>query len=916
MSDSDSNFDLNNFDSKEEEGGTKIMPLSGLYENWFLDYASYVILERAVPALEDGFKPVQRRLMHSMKDLDDGRYNKVANIIGHTMKYHPHGDASIGDALVQMGQKDLLIDTQGNWGNTLTGDGAAASRYIEARLSKFALEVVFNPKTTNWGLSYDGRNKEPMFLPVKFPLLLAQGAEGIAVGLACKILPHNFNELIDASIAVLRGKKTNILPDFPNGGMADFSQYNDGLRGGRIRLRAKIRQLDTKTLVIEEIPHGTTTSSLIDSIVKANEKGKIKIRKIEDNTAAQAEIIIHLPPGTSPDKTIDALYAFTDCEISISPNSCIIENDKPRFVGVNEMLAICTRQTLDLLQLELEIRKNELLEQWHFASLERIFIEKKIYRDIEEATTWSEVLIFIEKGLEPHIQFLKRPVTEEDIVKLTEIKIKRISKFDSFKAEEQLVAIEEELAKVQHNLNNIIDFAIDYFKNLKKKYGAGRERKTEIKIFDTIVATKVVVANKKLYVDRKEGFIGYGMKKDEYISDCSDLDDIIVFHENGTMLVSKIDNKKFVGKNIIHAAVWKKGDKRTVYNLIYQDGTTGPAMMKRFAVTSITRDKEYDLTAGTKGSRVLYFSANPNGEAETVLIKLRPRHNLKKQKFELDFADLAIKGRAAKGNILSKNLISKIELKEKGTSTLAPRKIWFDDVVQRLNADGRGTLLGSFKGADKILTVYQDGYYRLTGFELSTRFDEDLVLIRKFDPERPLTVVYWDGEKQDYKVKRFLVEESKKPVRFINEHEQTHLEIISAAENPQITISFDRRAKDLEDEQVALAEFIAVKGLGAIGNRLTPHKVKNIDLHEEEEEVPQNFEETDAAEGGDPVDAENPESTHREDLNETEPAETENTETQSANSLNETRAKTPAKSRKSPVRPVDDEDTGTQGTLF
>ncbi|MFN2423655.1 MAG: DNA gyrase/topoisomerase IV subunit A [Cryomorphaceae bacterium] len=835
----------NELNGPEEEGtdrdGEKVIPVAGLYKDWFLDYASYVILERAVPAINDGLKPVQRRILHSMKDLDDGRYNKVANIIGHTMKYHPHGDASIGDALVQLGQKDLLIDAQGNWGNTLTGDGAAAPRYIEARLSKFALEVVFNAKTTEWGLSYDGRSKEPLFLPVKFPLLLAQGAEGIAVGLACKILPHNFNELLDASIAILRGKKTNIMPDFPNGGMADFSQYNDGLRGGRIRLRAKIRQQDSKTLVIDEIPHGTNTSSLIETIVKANDKGKIKVKKIEDNTADKAEIIVHLPAGLSPDKSIDALYAFTDCEISISPNAAIIENDKPRFVGVNEMLKISTDQTVELLKLELEIRKSELLEQWHFASLEKIFIENRIYRDIEEAETWEEVMANIHKGLKPHTKHLKRAVTDDDVVRLTEIRIKRISKFDSFKAEDLISRLEDELAQVQHHLDNLIEFAIDYFKNLKKKYGAGRERRTEIKTFDTIEATKVVVANKKLYVNREEGFIGYGLRKDEFVCDCSDIDDIIVFHEKGTMVVTKIDTKKFVGKNIIHVGVWKKGDKRTIYNMIYQDGASGAAMMKRFAVTSITRDKDYDLTAGKPRSKVLYFSANPNGEAEVVQAKLRPRPNLKKLRMDLDFSDLSIKGRNSKGNIFTKNLVSKIDLKEKGSSTLAPRKIWFDDVVQRLNADGRGTYLGSFKGDDKILTIYQGGYYRISGFDLSTRFDEELVTIEKFDPEKIITAVYWEGEKEQFNVKRFSPEDSRKPLNFITEHEKSYLEFATTHPSPKVVLQFDRRSEDREDEEIDLVEFISVKGLSAMGNRLTAAKVKTIDRIEEpieaEEEV-------------------------------------------------------------------------------
>jgi topoisomerase-4 subunit A len=830
------NEDLNN---TEEEGlnlgaDEQVIQVKGLYKNWFLDYASYVILERAVPAVNDGLKPVQRRILHAMKDLDDGRYNKVANIIGHTMKYHPHGDASIGDALVQLGQKDLLIDTQGNWGNTLTGDGSAAPRYIEARLSKFALEVVFNHKTTKWGLSYDGRNREPFFLPVKFPLLLAQGAEGIAVGLACKILPHNFNELIDASIGILRGKKPNILPDFPNGGMADFTNYNDGLRGGKVRIRAKMRQQDKKTLVIDEIPHGTTTGSLIESIIKANDKGKIKIKKIEDNTSDKAEIIIHLPPNISPDKTMDALYAFTDCEIGISPNSCIIEDEKPRFVGVNEILKINTEQTVDLLKQELEIRKNELEEQWHFSSLEKIFIENRIYRDIEEAETWEEVLGNIDEGLKPHIKHLKRAVTQDDIIRLTEIKIKRISKFDKFKADEKIAGLEAELEEVQSNLDNLVDFAIDYFKMLKKKYGAGRERKTEIKIFDSIEASKVVVANKKLYVNREEGFIGYGLRKDEYVCDCSDIDDIIVFRSDGTMMVTKVDTKKFVGKDIEHVGVWKKGDKRTIYNMVYQDGTKGAAYVKRFPVNSITRDKEYDLTAGSKGSKMLYFTANPNGEAEVIQIFLRPRANLRKAKFDYDFADLTIKGRGAKGNILSKHLVRKIEMKQEGTSTLAPRKIWFDDIVQRLNPDGHGTFLGSFKGDDKILTVYQGGYYRVTGYDLSTRFDEDLILIEKFDPEMVVTAVYWEGEKEQYNVKRFHPEIAQKPVEFITEHDNSRLEFATTHPTPIAKIQFDKRSSDLEDEDVDLAEFISIKGITAMGNRLTPHKVKAIDRFEPE----------------------------------------------------------------------------------
>lgn len=829
-------------ENKPNEDLGHVIAVSGMYKDWFLDYASYVILERAVPAVMDGLKPVHRRIMHSMKDLDDGRYNKVANIIGHTMKYHPHGDASIGDALVQLGQKDLLIDAQGNWGNTLTGDGAAAPRYIEARLSKFALEVAFNGKTTEWQLSYDGRNQEPVHLPIKFPLLLAQGAEGIAVGLACKILPHNFNELLDGCVDVLRGKKPKILPDFPNGGMADFSNYNDGLRGGRVRVRARIKELDKKTLVIGEIPFGTTTTSLIDSIVKANDKNKIKIKKIEDNTSDTAEILVHLPPGTSPDKTIDALYAFTDCEVSISPNACVIDNDKPEFMGVADMLRRSVERTVDLLKLELEIRLAELLEQWHFSSLEKIFIENRIYRDIEEEETWEGVISAIDKGLKPHTKHLKREVTEDDIVRLTEIKIKRISKFDSFKADEIISKLEDSMAEVNHHLANLVDYAIDYYKKLKAKYGKGRERKTEIRAFENIQATKVIVANKKLYVNREEGFAGWGMKKDEYVADCSDIDDIIVFRADGTMLVTRIDSKQFVGKDIIGIAVWKKGDKRTIYHMVYQDGPRGAAMVKRFAVSSITRDKEYDLTKGTKGSKVLYFSRNPNGVGEVVSVKLRPRPKLKKLRFDFDFGELAIRGRMAKGNTLTKHIVSKIELKEKGASTLAARKIWFDDTVNRLNVDGRGEFLGEFSGDDRILTIAADGTYKLAHYDLSTHFDPEMLVIEKWQPLKPISVVYFDGEKEQYNVKRFLAEKTDKIVSFISDHENSKLELVSTLHAPIINIQFDKRSTDREDEQVNLREFIAVKGVSALGNRLTAHKLKTIDLLDADQELEAQYE--------------------------------------------------------------------------
>ena len=811
-----------------------ITKVTGMYKEWFLDYASYVILERAVPGLYDGMKPVQRRILHSMKEMDDGRYNKVANIIGNTMKYHPHGDASIGDALVQLGQKDLLIDCQGNWGNTLTGDSAAAARYIEARLSKFALHVAFNGKTTKWLSSYDGRNKEPENLPMKFPLLLAQGAEGIAVGLACKFLPHNFIELIDNSINHLRGRKVEIMPDFPNGGMADFSNYNDGLRGGKVRVRAKINKIDNKTLTITEIPYGTTTTSLIESIIKANDKGKIKIKKIEDNTAAEAEIMIHLPSGVSPDKLIDALYAFTDCEVSISPNSSIIDGDTPKFLGVSEILRVNTDSTVQLLKRELEIKKGELEEQWHFSSLEKIFIEERIYRDIEEEETWEGVIAAIDNGLKPHIKHLKRAVTEEDIIRLTEIKIKRISKFDKFKADEIISKLEEELKKIQHHLDNLIEYAIDYFKDLKKKFGEGKERKTEIRTFDNISAKKVIIRNKKFYLDKNEGFIGYNLKKADYIQDCSEIDDIIVFFESGKIMVTKIADKKFVGKGIIHAAVWKKGDKRTIYHLLYQDGKGGPTMMKRFSVKSITRDKEYDLTKGTNGSRVLYFSVHPNGEREVVTIVLRPRPHLKRIKWDIDLGEQLIKGRAAAGNRVTKEIVSKIVQKEVGGSTLAARKIWWDDVVKRLNDEGRGKFLGEFRGEDKILTLYSSGEYRLSHFDLAIHFDDDLIHIEKWNPDHAISAVYYDAEKELHYAKRFTCEvTTDKKVNFISESEGSRLDIVSTAYQPRVKIVFNKllkATKNLPDKEVDLAEFIDVKGMKSQGNQITKLKVKEIVL--------------------------------------------------------------------------------------
>lgn len=814
----------------EEQDVTQI---TGMYKSWFLDYASYVILERAVPAIEDGLKPVQRRIMHSMWEMEDGRYNKVANIIGHSMKYHPHGDASIGDALVQLGQRDLMIDMQGNWGNVLTGDRAAAPRYIEARLSKFALDVSFNPKTTNWLASYDGRNKEPETLPMKFPLLLAQGVEGIAVGLACKILPHNFNELIDASIQVLRGRRPSLLPDFATGGSADFSNYNDGIRGGRIKVRAKISIYDKKSLVITEIPFGTTTGSLIDSIIAANEKGKIKIKKIEDNTAENVEIIIHLVPGISPDKTIDALYAFTDCEVSISPNSCVIDNGKPVFMGVTEILKRNTENTLALLKRELEIEKHELEEQLHFASLEKIFIEKRIYRDIENCETWDAVLNAIDKGLTPYKKKFIREVTTEDIVKLTEIKIKRISKYDGFKADELIKNLEEKIAAVKHNLKNLVDYAVEYFKELKKKYGTGRERKTEIRSFGNIEVRQVAVANQKLYVNREEGFMGYGLKKDEFVADCSDLDDIIVFRKDGVMVVSKVSEKAFVGKDIIHIAVFKKGDEATTYNMIYRDGPKGITYAKRFNVTGITRDKEYPLTKGTAGSEVLYFTANPNAEAESVNIILRANPALRKTEIPFDFKELEVKNRSSMGNQVTKHAVRKVVMTEKGVAKIAGKKIWFDDTVQRLNTDLKGTYLGEFGPNEKILAISQSGHYRLTGYDVSTHFDEDMIVIEKFNAKMPVSAIYYDGDSKQYFVKRFYVEQTDNKTLFISESEGSRLELVTTQVHPKVQIIFKDKAK--KPQTIKLVDFIEIKGMKAKGNKLTDEKVKEINLLEPEE---------------------------------------------------------------------------------
>ena len=818
---------INNENLNQADSITRV---TGMYKDWFLDYASYVILERAVPSVEDGFKPVQRRIMQSMKDLDDGRYNKVANIVGHTMQYHPHGDASIADAMVQIGQKDLLIDAQGNWGNILTGDRAAASRYIEARLSKFALDVVFNPKVTNWQSSYDGRRKEPINLPVKFPLLLAQGAEGIAVGLSTKILSHNFIELIDASIKYLKNKRFTLYPDFITGGIADFTNYNDGKRGGKVRVRAKINIVDKSTLLISELPYSTTTTSLIDSIIKANDKGKIKIKKIDDNTSSKVEILIYLPSGISPDKTIDALYAFTNCEVSISPLSCVIEDNKPCFMGVSEILTKSTDNTVNLLKKELEIRLQELEDQWHNFSLERIFIENKIYRDIEKEETWDGVMTAIKDGIKPYIKILKRAVIDEDIAKLTEIKIKRISKFDIDKAKEKIENLENQIDEVKVNLSNLIEFTISYFNRLKKDYAVEKKRKTEIKIFDDVDVRKVVIRNTKLYVNREEGFIGTSLRRDEYVCDCSDIDDIIVFTENCNMMVTRVDSKTFIGKNIIHVAVFKKKDLRTIYNMVYKDGDKGFNYIKRFAVSGVTRDKTYHLSSSKKPSIVKYFSANPNGEAEKITINLRHNSKLKKLRWDIEFSEVLIKGRGTRGNILTKNTIKSVELKEKGVSTLKPRKIWFDETVQRLNVDGRGELLGEFRGEDKILIVSQKGLIKTIPPELTTHFNDDMIVLEKWVPKKPLSAIYFDGKKEKYFAKRFLIENENKEECFISTNKGSFLELISTDWKPVFEIIFNKvRNKDQRpNEKIIFEDFISVKGIKAQGNQLTSHKVKQV----------------------------------------------------------------------------------------
>ncbi|MFN8415767.1 MAG: DNA gyrase/topoisomerase IV subunit A [Cytophagaceae bacterium] len=823
----DINPDLN---SNAEDHGHDVLPINNLYENWFLDYASYVILERAVPHLNDGLKPVQRRILHSMKEMDDGRFNKVANVIGATMQYHPHGDASIGEAIVSIGQKDLLIDTQGNWGDIRTGDGAAAARYIEARLSKFALDVVFNGDTTEWQASYDGRKKEPVTLPVKFPLLLAQGVEGIAVGLSTKILPHNFIELIEASIAILKNKKFEIYPDFLTGGSIDVSNYNEGLRGGKIRCRAKIVEEDKKTLLVKEIPFGTTTTSIIDSIIKASDNGKIKIKKIVDNTAKDVEIQIQLVPGTDSNVTIDALYAFTECEVSISPNACIIVDDKPRFMSVHEILRLNTHNTVDLLKQELEIRKNELLEKILFSSLEKIFIENRIYRKIEECETWEDVLLTIDKGLNPYKKQFYRTITQDDIVRLTEIKIKRISKFDSFKADELMRNLQEELKEVEHNLAHLVDFAIKYYQDILKKYGKGRERATEIKTFDVINTTLVAANNQKLYVNRAEGFIGYGLKKDEYVCDCSDIDDIIVFRKDGVYTVKKIGEKVFVGKDIMHIAVFRKGDERMVYNAIYLDGKTGNAMVKRFSVLGVTRDKEYDVSKGAKGSKLLYFTANPNGEAEVVTITLTPSSPAKNKVFDYDFKEIEIKGRDVQGNILTKYAIKKVALKEAGVSTLAGTDIWLDTTTGRLATEDKGTFLGTFDAEEKIFALFNDGTYEITGFELTNRYDlEKLLIIEKWNPDAVVTALYLDTASKTYYIKRFQIETSTvgKKFQFISE-EGT---VLYATNLPKQKLKIDfAKGKYVSNPtvEISLDAFVEVKGWKSVGNKLGNNKITSV----------------------------------------------------------------------------------------
>ena len=835
--------------------------LSGMYQNWFLDYASYVILERAVPHINDGLKPVQRRILHSMKRMDDGRYNKVANIVGHTMQFHPHGDASIGDALVQLGQKDLLVDCQGNWGNILTGDGAAAPRYIEARLSKFGLEVVFNPKTTEWKLSYDGRNKEPVTLPVKFPLLLAQGVEGIAVGLSSKILPHNFNELCDAAVEYLHQREFRLYPDFQTGGSIDVSRYNDGERGGVVKVRAKINKIDNKTLAITEIPYGKTTTSVIESILKAVDKGKIKVRKVDDNTSAQVEILIHLAPGVSSDKTIDALYAFTDCEVSISPNCCVIDESKPHFLRVSDVLRKSVDNTLDLLRLELEIHKSELQEGLHFASLEKIFIEERIYKDkeFEQAKDMDAACAHIDDRLTPFYPKFIREVTKEDILKLMEIKMGRILKFNSDKAEDFIARTKEEIETINNHLANIVEYTTNWFKMLKEKYGKGFPRRTELRNFDTIEAAKVVEANEKLYINREEGFIGTALKKDEFIANCSDLDDVIIFYRDGRYLITPVAEKKFIGKNILYINIFKKNDKRTIYNAVYRDGKEGIHYMKRFAVTSVTRDREYDLTQGTPGSRVVYFTANPNGEAEVIKVTLKPNPRIRKITFEKDFSEIAIKGRQAMGVILSKYDVHKIALKQKGGSTLGGRKVWFDRDVLRLNYDGRGEYLGEFQSEDSILVILNNGDFYTTNFDLSNHYEDNVQIVEKYDPNKVWSAVLYDADQQNYPyLKRFCFEAGSRKQNYLGDNKESKLIILTDEYYPRLEVIFGGHDSFREKLIIDADEFIAVKGFKAKGKRISTFNIEAINelepvrFPEEKQEANEGDDETEEIENLDP----------------------------------------------------------------
>lgn len=840
---SEDTFDKDTDKLPEKEGHSDYKPvdqtdeavkhqLSGMYQNWFLDYASYVILERAVPHINDGLKPVQRRILHSMKRLDDGRYNKVANIVGHTMQFHPHGDASIGDALVQLGQKELLIDCQGNWGNILTGDSAAAPRYIEARLSKFALDVVFNPKTTEWQASYDGRNREPVTLPVKFPLLLAQGVEGIAVGLSSKILPHNFNELCDAAIAYLHGEEFKLYPDFQTGGSIDVSRYNDGERGGVVRVRAKISKLDNKTLCISEIPYGKTTSSLIDSILKAIEKGKIKIRKVDDNTARKVEILIHLAPGVSSDKTLDALYAFTDCEVNISPNCCVIDNKKPHFLTVSDVLRKSVNNTRDLLRKELEIQKNETLETLHFASLEKIFIEERIYKDkqFEQAENMDIACEHIDERLTPFYPQFVREVTKEDILRLMEIKMARILKFNKDKADELIARLKAEIEEIDNHLAHLTEYTIEWYRHLKDKYGKNFPRRTEIRNFDTIVATKVVEANEKLYINREEGFIGTGLKKDEFICNCSDIDDVIIFYKDGKYKIVRISDKLFVGKNILYVNIFKKNDKRTIYNVIYRDGKEGFHYIKRFNVTSMIRDREYDVTQGKPGSKIVYFSANPNGEAEIIKVTLRPNPRIKKLIFERDFSEINIKGRQSMGNLLTKFEVHKITLKQRGGSTLGGRKVWFDHDVLRLNYDGRGQYLGEFQSSDCILIIHKNGDFYTTDFDLNNHYDPDIQYIEKFEAEKVWTAVLYDADQQNYPyLKRFTFEASSKRQNYLGENKHNQQILLSQQVYPRIQVIFGGHDSFREAQIIEASDFVGVKSFKAKGKRLTTYSVDRIE---------------------------------------------------------------------------------------